>query len=122
MTISNKNSRGYTVAEMLIASGVLMLLGLVFFQVLQSGLILFSKNTAINISHEQARQGLNRMVRDIHGAVSVPELRLLDVTTSPISLPTPNPSPTPVSGTAVGPMFAAVSFRSARAGTTAPAR
>jgi hypothetical protein len=65
---------GYTVAEMMVATGVLSLLGLVFFNVLNSGLILFAKNTAVNASHEDARQGLNRLTRDIHASVSVPQL------------------------------------------------
>jgi hypothetical protein len=113
MKLSNaRTSRdGYTVAEMVIASAVLVLLGLVFFNVLQSALVLFGKNTAVNVSHEEAREGVNRMVRDIHAAVSVPELRNLDITTSPVSLPTPSSSPTPVSGNATAPMFAAVSFQ-----------
>jgi hypothetical protein len=113
MKLSNANTkcRGFTVAEMVIAGAVLVLLGLVFFRVLQSGLLLFAKNTAVNIAHEEARGGVNRMVRDIHAAVSVPELRNLDSTTSPITLPTPNPSPTPIAGNATAPMFAAVSFQ-----------
>jgi hypothetical protein len=108
---TNVNRGGYTVAEMTIAAAVLVILGLVFFRVLQSGLLLFAKNTAVNIAHEEARNGVNRMVRDIHAAVSVPELRNLDSTTSPITLPTPSSSPTPVSGNATAPMFAAVSFQ-----------
>jgi hypothetical protein len=96
---------------MMVAIGVLGLLGLVFFTVLRSGLLLYSKNTAINIAHEEARQGINRMTRDIHAAVSMPQLRYLDTTTSPVSLPTPSPSPTPISGVAVGPMYSAVSFQ-----------
>ena len=66
---------GFSVGEMGVAVGVLGLLGLVFFQVLQSGLVLFSKNTAVNAAHEQARQGVLRLTRDIHAAVSVPQLR-----------------------------------------------
>jgi hypothetical protein len=113
MKLSNANTtcRGFTIAEMVIAGAVLVLLGLVFFRVLQSGLLLFAKNTAVNIAHEEARGGVNRLVRDIHAAVSVPELRNLDSTTSPITLPTPNPSPTPIAGNATAPMFAAVSFQ-----------
>jgi hypothetical protein len=113
MKLSNANTSrcGYTVAEMVIACAVFVLLGLVFFRVLQSGLLLFAKNTAVNVAHEEARGGVNRMVRDIHAAVSVPELRNLDITTSPISLPTPSTSPTPISGNATAPMFAAVSFQ-----------
>ncbi len=111
LRIPNKIQDGYTVAEMVIASAVLILLGLVFFRVLQSGLLLFTKNTAVNIAHEEARGGVNRLVRDIHAAVSVPELRNLDGTTNPVTLPTPSPSPTPISGNATAPMFAAVSFQ-----------
>ena len=58
-----------------VAVGVLMLLGVAFFQVLNSGLILSAKNTAVNAAHEEARVGVLRMTRDIHAAVSVPQLR-----------------------------------------------
>jgi len=102
---------GFTLAEMMVAVGVLGLLGLVFFSVLKSGLVLFAKNTAVNIAHEEAREGINRLTRDIHASVSMPQLCDLDSTTSPISLPAPSPSPTPISGVAVGPMFAAVTFQ-----------
>ena len=76
------------------------MLGGVFFQVLNSGLILFAKNTAVNVSHEEARQGLNRLTRDIHSAISVPQLR--DASFNVVS-------PGPVSGAFV--MAAGVSFQ-----------
>lgn len=66
---------GFSVGEMGVAVGVLGLLGMVFFQVLQSGLVLYSKNTAVNLAHEEARQGVLRLTRDIHAAVSIPQLR-----------------------------------------------
>ena len=66
---------GFTVAEMAIALAVLCMLGLVFFQVLNSGMILYAKNTAVNAAHEEAREGIGRLTRDIHAAVSVPQLR-----------------------------------------------
>jgi hypothetical protein len=84
---------------------------MVFFSVLKSGIVLFAKNTAVNIAHEEAREGINRLTRDIHASVSMPQLCNLDSTTSPVSFPAPNPSPTPISGVAVGPMFAAVTFQ-----------
>ena len=96
---------------MMVAVGVLGLLGMVFFSVLKSGIVLFAKNTAVNIAHEQAREGINRMTRDIHASVSMPQLCNLDTTTSPVSLSSPSPSPTPISGIAVGPMYAAVTFQ-----------
>ena len=72
----NRLSRlGYTVAEIAVAVGVLGLLGGVFFAVLNSGLILSAKNTAVNAAHQEARQGILRMTRDIHAAISVPQLR-----------------------------------------------
>lgn len=108
--IQQKRS-GFTVAEMMVAVGVLGLLGLVFFSVLKSGIVLYAKNTAVNIAHQEAREGINRLTRDIHASVSMPQLCNLDITTNPVSLPAPNPSPTPISGVAVGPMFAAVTFQ-----------
>lgn len=114
MTLTRPNdsrARGFTVAEMMIAVGVLGILGMVFFSVLQQGLVLYSKNTAVNLAHEEARQGILRLTRDIHASVSVPQLRDLDATTTPITLPTASPSPTPIAGVAAGPMYAAVTFQ-----------
>lgn len=102
---------GFTLGEMMVAVGVLSILGLLFFNVLKSGIVLFAKNTAVNIAHEEAREGINRLTRDIHASVSMPQLCNLDVTTSPVSFPAPSPSPTPISGVAVGPMYAAVTFQ-----------
>jgi type II secretory pathway pseudopilin PulG len=105
------NIRAFTVAEIMVAVGVLSLLGLVFFSVLKTALVLFAKNTAVNIAHEEAREGINRLTRDIHASVSMPQLCDLDTSTSPVTLAAPSPSPTPISGVAVGPMFAAVTFQ-----------
>ena len=66
---------GYTAGEMIVACGVLVILGLAFFQVLNSGMILYAKNTAVNSAHEESREGINRLNRDIHASVSVPQLR-----------------------------------------------
>jgi type II secretory pathway pseudopilin PulG len=109
--LTKQQRAAFTVGEMMVAVGVLGLLGLVFFSVLKSGIVLFSKNTAVNIAHEEAREGINRMTRDIHASVSMPQLCNLVTTTSPVSFSSPSPSPTPVTGVAVGPMFAAVTFQ-----------
>lgn len=66
---------GFSLGEMVVAAGVLVLLGLVFFQVLNSGIVLYAKNTAVNVAHEEAREGIARLTRDIHASVSVPQLR-----------------------------------------------
>lgn len=96
---------GFSVGEMGVAVGVLGLLGLVFFQVLQSGLILSAKNTAVNVAHEEARQGILRLTRDIHASISVPQLRDNGFTVI---------SSDPVSG--VPPMAAGVSFQNVASG------
>ncbi|MEY2480289.1 MAG: hypothetical protein QOI04_1216 [Verrucomicrobiota bacterium] len=72
---TNYSVRGYTLVEMIVAIGVLTLLGGVFFEVLRSGVVLSAKNTAVNAAHEEGRQGILRLTRDIHAAVSVPQLR-----------------------------------------------
>ena len=72
---TKSSEAGFSVGEMGVAVGVLGLLGLVFFQVLQSGLVLSAKNTAVNAAHEEARQGVLRLTRDIHASISVPQLR-----------------------------------------------
>lgn len=81
MKLQHRHTRiqcGFTLPEMIVSIGILGILGGVFFQVLNSGLILFAKNTAVNSAHEEARQGINRLTRDIHAAISVPQLRSLD--------------------------------------------
>lgn len=71
-----RNSQGgFTVAEMVVSAMVMAILGIVFLNVLNSGMILYAKNTAVNSAHEEAREGINRLTRDIHAAVSVPQLR-----------------------------------------------
>jgi hypothetical protein len=90
---------------MAVAVGVLGLLGLVFFQVLQSGLTLSAKNTAVNSAHEEARVGVLKLTRDIHASISVPQLRDNGFTVI---------SSDPVSG--VPPMAACVSFQNISSG------
>jgi hypothetical protein len=95
----------FTVAEMSVAVGVMALLGMAFFQVLQSGLTLSAKNTAVNAAHQEARQGILRLTRDVHASISVPQLR--DNGFNVVS-------PDPVSG--VAPMTAGVSFQNISSG------
>ncbi|HEX8076671.1 MAG TPA: hypothetical protein VF511_02565, partial [Chthoniobacterales bacterium] len=102
---SRKVEAAFTVAEIAVAAGVVGLLGVVFFQVLQSGLTLSAKNTAVNSAHEEARQGLQRLTRDLHASVSVPQLRdtsfnVVDSTLSPSA-----------SASATPPTAAGVSFQ-----------
>src|SRR3954453_18689920 len=107
----HKTSEGaYTVGEMAVAVGVAGLLGLVFFQVLQSGLTLSAKNTAVNAAHEEARQGILRLTRDLHASVSIPQLRSLDASTNPATYPVISSTPVPNSS-GTPPAAAGVSFQ-----------
>ena len=74
-TSSFSNQSGFTAAEMVVSTMVMAILGIVFLNVLNSGMILYAKNTAVNSAHEEGRQGINRFTRDLHAAVSVPQLR-----------------------------------------------
>jgi hypothetical protein len=48
--------------------------GFAIFYTLYYGLLLYTKNTAMNVSHEEARLALLQLVTDIHAAVSAPSL------------------------------------------------
>lgn len=74
--IKTKHSQsGFTSAEMVVSTMVMAILGIVFLNVLNSGMILYAKNTAVNSAHEEGREGINRLTRDLHASVSVPQLR-----------------------------------------------
>jgi type II secretory pathway pseudopilin PulG len=64
----------FTLLEAVIATGIVGLTGAAMFECLITGTTLFAKNTAMNSTHEEGRRGINRLVRDIHSAVSVPQL------------------------------------------------
>src|SRR3954469_163205 len=98
----NFSERGTTLVEAMVAASILVLLGLIFFQVLNSGMILYAKNTAVNSAHEEARDGINRLTRDIHASISVPQLR--DTNLNVVSS-------TPVVANGTAPMAAGVSFQ-----------
>jgi hypothetical protein len=112
-SLSKLRQGAFTVGEMMVAVGVSAILGLIFFQVLNAGIILYAKNTAVNAAHEESRQGLNRLTRDIHAAIAVPELR-----SAPSSFTgtwdAPVVDPAPVSG--VPPYAAGVSFQNIAGG------
>lgn len=105
-----KSRAAFTLAELMVAIGVLGLLGLVVFQVLQAGLTLSAKNTAVNAAHEEGRQGILRMTRDIHASISVPQLR--DTSFAVVSsTPAPN-----AAASATPPTAAGVSFQNIASG------
>lgn len=64
---------GSTMPE-LVTMAILTVVGLMFFFVLDSGMILYAKNTAVNPAHQQARTGVDQMLTNLHSSVSIPQL------------------------------------------------
>lgn len=64
----------FTYIEAMIATGIMALTGAAVFSGLNASMIMFAKNTAINVSHQEGRRAVNRLVRDIHASVSIPQL------------------------------------------------
>ena len=118
MKIQNKTERqgGFTSAEMVVSTMVMAILGIVFLQVLNSGMILYAKNTAVNSAHEEAREGINRLTRDIHASVSVPQLRNSNTDANhTVAGSFATVSSTPVGG--VAPTAAGISFQNVVSGS-----
>jgi type II secretory pathway pseudopilin PulG len=68
------NDRGYTLVELAIGAAMIGVIGLLLYSVLNLSIVLGAKNTAVNISHQNARTAMTRMTRDLHAAVSLPYL------------------------------------------------
>jgi len=71
---------GFTLIEMLITSGIVGITGAIMYYILYTGMILFAKNSAINMAHQEARLAMMQMEQQIHAAISVPYL----TTTNPL--------------------------------------
>ncbi len=76
-------NRAFTLLETLVSMGISVVLGAVLLDSLWYGTVLFTKNTAINVAHQQARLAVMRIENDLHGAVSVPQL--VDTSRNPVS-------------------------------------
>lgn len=72
--LSGRASRGFTLVEILVTMGISLLVGMMVFLVLNAGMVLYAKNTAVNSAHQQARSGIDQMLTNLHGAVSIPQL------------------------------------------------
>jgi prepilin-type N-terminal cleavage/methylation domain-containing protein len=71
---THRSRLGFTLAEMMVAVSVLTILGTGAFYLFLNGFILYAKNTAENVAHDENRIAVNRLLRDIHAATSVPQL------------------------------------------------
>src|SRR5919201_6663823 len=64
----------FTLPEVMIAVLCFVACGGMIFTLLNSGMILYGKNMSVNTAHEDTRRAVNRLLRDIHASVSVPQL------------------------------------------------
>jgi plastocyanin len=77
MNLRNRTSRseaGFTLGEMMVTLGMSSVVGVCATYVFLNGTILAAKNTSENVAHDQNRIAVNRLVRDIHSAISTPQL------------------------------------------------
>jgi type II secretory pathway pseudopilin PulG len=87
-------TRGFTVIELMFTTVLIGALGLIIYSVLNSGMVLGAKNTAVNTSHQQARVAMLQMLQELHSSVSLPALANASGT------PYPSPAPTNAEGIA----------------------
>ena len=93
MKIHSASRSGLTLVELSVTTGVVGVLGLIIYALLNMGTILGAKNTAVNTAHQQARVAMLEMVQDLHSAISLPAMT--NATGTPY--PAPSPSATPIS-------------------------
>ena len=96
----------FTIIELLMASAVVAIIGSIAYIMLNTGMVLFAKNTAINMAHQQARVAVIQMENDIHCSVSLPQL----VDTNRVPVPPVNGAYPPSAGISFQ-LFAAGPFK-----------
>ncbi len=69
-----RNNTGFTLLEMIIALGSMLLVGAVAFYLLSMGTTLYAKGYSLNCSNIALRYSLDRMNAEISGATALPEL------------------------------------------------
>jgi type II secretory pathway pseudopilin PulG len=79
----NSRIRAFTLAEVIISLGIFGVAAQGIYLVLFNGIILHAKNSAVNTAHQEARTATARLVRDIHSAVSIPQL--VDTNRTPVN-------------------------------------
>ena len=65
---------GMSLVEVTVALALVSVFGLAVYSLLNVGMILGAKNTAVNVAHQQARTAMLQMVQDLHSAISLPAL------------------------------------------------
>ncbi len=83
--ILTRTRKAFTLVEVTVATALASITGYAGYSVLHVGLMLFAKNSAINVSHQQARRALLRMENDFHSSTSQVQLTNSDGTPLPTS-------------------------------------
>ena len=74
MKVRKETRSGLTLVELSITAGLVGVLGLIIFSLLNMGTVLGAKNAAVNTAHQQARVAMIEMLQDLHSSVSLPQL------------------------------------------------
>ncbi len=74
MKFPGRSARAFTLIESLVAMVAVGAVGYALFSTLYMGLMLYSKNACLNVSHEQVREAMMHLEQDIHSSASLPEL------------------------------------------------
>lgn len=77
------NRSGFSLAEILVAAATIGIITAAVLALLNFGLTLYARNVRINMAHQQARNGMMRVVRDVHQSISIPQL--VDANLQPVN-------------------------------------
>ncbi len=72
--LSRSRQRGAILIELMVSTTIVLITGSIIYTMLNTGMVLFAKNTAINMAHQQARTAVLQMEQDLHSAISIPQL------------------------------------------------
>lgn len=79
---AHSGSLAFTLAELAVATAIMGVLGVVMIQIMWQSAVLFAKNSAVNVAHQEARTAVMRMEGELHSCVSVPQL--VDASRNPV--------------------------------------
>lgn len=82
-TSNHRDQSGFTLVEVLVATVAIGIVATGMFALLNFGMTLFARNVRVNMAHQEARNGMMRVVRDLHQSVSIPQL--VDANLQPVN-------------------------------------